>query len=49
MILYIIYTIILLFLSILLFIDFFREKSWKKQLSIAFILLIFVLRILQIK
>jgi len=49
MILYIIYTLILTFLSSLLIIAFFREKSWKNQLSIAIVLLIFLLRILQIK
>ena len=49
MFLYIIYTVILLYITIVLFIDFFRERNWKKQLSIAIVLLIFVLRLMQIK
>ncbi len=47
--LYIIYTIILLYVTVILGIEFYNEKKWKMQIAIAFVLLIFVLRILQIK
>lgn len=47
--LYWIYTIILAFLTGLLFMDFFREEKWQKQIALAMVLMIFVLRILQVK
>jgi hypothetical protein len=49
MLLYIIYTLILIYITIVLIIEFFNEKRWKMQLAMAFVLLIFILRILQIK
>lgn len=49
MVLYIIYTLILIYVTVILFIEFFSEKKWKIKLAIACALLIFVLRILQIK
>jgi hypothetical protein len=39
----------LLYVSVILGIEFFREKRWKMQLAIAVVLLIFILRILHIK
>lgn len=47
--LYIIYTIILIYITVILGIEFYRERKWKMQVAIAFVLLIFLLRILQIK
>ncbi len=47
--LYIIYTIILIYVTVILGIEFFQERKWKMQIAIAFVLLIFILRILQVK
>ncbi len=47
--LYIIYTIILIYVTVILGIEFFHERKWKMQIAIAFVLLIFILRIIQIK
>lgn len=47
--LYYIYTLILAFLTVVLGIEFFKEKNWKMKVAIILVLLIFVLRILQIK
>lgn len=47
--LYYIYTIILIYVTLILGIEFIEEKKWKSQIAIAVVLLIFVLRILQIK
>lgn len=47
--LYIIYTIILIYVTVILGIEFYRERKWKMKIAIAFVLLIFLLRILQIK
>lgn len=49
MLLYIIYTIILIYVAAILFIEFFHEKEWKNLIATSFVLLIFILRILQIK
>lgn len=49
MIPYIIYTLILLFITVILFIQFFKEKNWKNLIAMAMVLLVFVLRIFQIK
>lgn len=49
MLLYIIYTVILIYLTLVLSIEFYYEKNWKNLIAISFVLLIFVLRILQIK
>ena len=47
--LYIIYTLILLYVTLILGMEFIRERKWKMQMAIAFVLLIFILRILQVK
>lgn len=47
--LYIIYTVILIYIAAILSIEFVKEKDWKMQIALAFVLLIFVLRIFQIK
>ena len=47
--LYWIYTLIITFLAVVLFIEFFKEKKWINQVAMAMVLITFVLRILQIK
>jgi hypothetical protein len=49
MILYIIYTIILIYVTFIVAVEFLSEKRWKSELAMAMVLLIFILRILQIK
>jgi len=49
MFLYIIYTVILIYLTGVLSIEFFHEKNWKNLIAISMVLLVFILRILQIK
>jgi hypothetical protein len=46
---YYIYTIILVYITWVIVIEFFKETKWKNQLAIAMVLLVFVLRLLQIK
>jgi hypothetical protein len=46
---YIIYTIILLFITVILVIEFVKEKNWRNLLAISMVLLVFILRLLQIK
>jgi hypothetical protein len=46
---YYIYTIILAYITVVIAIEFFKESKWKNQLAIAMVLLIFILRLLQIK
>ncbi len=47
--LYYIYTLILAFVTFVISIEFLNEKKWKNQLAMAMVLLVFVLRLLQIK
>ncbi len=47
--LYYIYTLILAYVTFVVLIEFFREKKWRDQLAMAMVLLIFLLRLLQIK
>lgn len=47
--LYFIYTLILAYIAVVLGLEFIHEKRWKMQIAIAFVLLIFMLRIFQIK
>jgi hypothetical protein len=46
---YFIYTLILLFITGITVIEFFKESKWKNKLAMAMVLLVFVLRLLQIK
>ena len=46
---YYIYTLILAFLTFIVTLEFFREKRWKGKIAMAMVLLVFILRILQIK
>jgi len=48
-VLYWIYTLIIAFLSALILTELFGEKDWKKQIALAMVLLVFILRVLQIK
>lgn len=47
--LHVIYTLILIYVTFILGIEYFKEKNWKMQMAIGFVLLIFILRILHIK
>jgi hypothetical protein len=47
--LYSIYTLILAFLTYVIGLEFLQEKKWKNQLAMAMVLLVFILRLLQIK
>jgi hypothetical protein len=47
--LYYIYTLILAYVTFVVVIEFLKEKKWRNQLAMAMVLLIFILRILQIK
>jgi hypothetical protein len=47
--LYYIYTAILAYLAVVITIEFLNEKKWKNQVAMAMVLLVFILRILQIK
>jgi hypothetical protein len=49
MVLYVIYTLILIYITAVLAIEFYHEKNWKIIIAMSFVLLVFVLRILQIK
>lgn len=46
---YYIYTLILAYLTTVVAIEFLNEKKWRNQIAMAMVLLVFVLRILQIK
>ncbi len=46
---YIIYSLILLFVTVILVLEFFKEKDWRKMIAVSMVLLVFVLRLLQIK
>jgi hypothetical protein len=47
--LYYIYTLILAYVTFVVVVEFLKEKKWRNQLAMAMVLLIFILRILQIK
>ncbi|MBN2093436.1 hypothetical protein JW964_27675 [candidate division KSB1 bacterium] len=44
-----IYIAIVLFLTIIILNELFNEKDWRKQIALAMLLIVFILRILQIK
>jgi len=44
-----IYVMILVVLSVLLIKEMFTEKDWRKQIALVMVLIPFILRILQIK
>jgi hypothetical protein len=46
---YYIYTAILAYLTFVIIVEFLNEKKWKNQVAMAMVLLVFILRILQIK
>ncbi len=47
--LYVIYTLILAYVTFVVIIEFLNEKKWRNQLAVAMVLLIFIVRLLQIK
>ncbi|MDX9904477.1 MAG: hypothetical protein RB288_10425 [Bacteroidales bacterium] len=47
--LYVIYTLILAYVTFVVIIEFLKEKKWRNQLAMAMVLLVFILRLLQIK
>jgi len=47
--LHVIYTLILIYVTFILGIEYLKEKNWKMQVAIGLVLLIFILRILHIK
>jgi len=47
--LYWVYIVMTGYLSAIVLWELFAEKGWKKQVALAMVLLIFVLRVLQIK
>ena len=47
--LYAIYTLILAFVTYVITLEFLQEKNWKNKLAMAMVLLVFMLRLLQIK
>jgi len=46
---YVIYTLILAYVTFVVIIEFLKEKKWRNQLAMAMVLLVFILRLLQIK
>ncbi len=46
---YIIYTIILAYITFVVFLEFFKEKRWQSKIAIAMVLMVFILRLAQIK
>ena len=46
---YWIYILIISYLALVLFVEFFKEEKWINQVAMAMVLITFVLRILQIK
>ncbi|MBD3179790.1 MAG: hypothetical protein GF417_09410 [Candidatus Latescibacteria bacterium] len=49
MILYWIYIVITAFIFIMLMMEFWKEDDWRKQIAIAMVMVVFILRILQIR
>lgn len=43
------YVLITVFLAAIVVIELFTERDWKKQVTLSMVLIVFVLRILQIK
>lgn len=46
---YIIYSIILLFVTVILVLEFLKERDWRKLIAISMVLMVFIIRLLQIK
>lgn len=49
MFLYIVYTLILAYITVVVVLEFLSEKRWKQQLAMVMVLMIFIMRLLQIK
>lgn len=46
---YIIYTIILAYVTFIVALEFLKEKQWRSKVAMAMVLMVFVLRLAQIK
>lgn len=46
---YIIYTIILAYITFIVAIEFLKDKKWKNKVAMAMVLMVFILRLVQIK
>lgn len=46
---YIIYTIILAYITFIVVIEFLKDKKWKSKVAMAMVLMVFILRLVQIK
>jgi len=46
---YFIYTIILAYVTFVIVIEFIKDKKWKNKVAMAMVLMIFILRLAQIK
>ena len=46
---YLIYSLILAYITLIIIIEFVTESKWKNKLAMAMVLLVFILRLLQIK
>ncbi len=46
---YIIYTLILAYITFIVVIEFIKDKKWKSKVAMAMVLMVFILRLVQIK
>jgi hypothetical protein len=46
---YYIYTLILAYITGIIIVEFFNESKWKNKIAMAMVLLVFILRLMQIK
>lgn len=46
---YIIYTIILAYVTFIVVLEFLQDKKWKNKVAMAMVLMVFILRLAQIK
>lgn len=46
---YLIYTIILAYITFIVLIEFLSDKKWKNKVAMAMVLMIFILRLAQLK
>jgi len=46
---YLIYTIILAYVTFIVVLEFIKERKWKNKVALAMVLMVFILRLAQIK
>lgn len=46
---YIIYTLILAYITFIIVLEFLKDKKWKNKIAMAMVLMVFILRLAQIK